>query len=133
MPCLVAGEVWPAVEGGGPAGALPPHKFTLYFQSGGIGTFYPLFYTLAERAKRAFAGASGAAPQWRDPNPISFAESLASSAYVDPNDPSTVYLSQPAEESQRLPEHPKYAANYGRDDAALSEDMVEGHGRGRSG
>lgn len=27
------------------------------FKEGGIGTFYPLYYTLAERAKAAFAAA----------------------------------------------------------------------------
>lgn len=33
--------------------------------------------------------------------------------FVDPNDPSTVYLSQPVDESQRLHYQPTYAANYG--------------------
>lgn len=32
-------------------------------------------------------------------------------------------------EEQRLPERPIYAANYGQDDDALAEDMIEGHGR----
>ncbi len=35
---LCAGEVWPAIEGGGPAGNLAPHKFIIYFKEGGIGT-----------------------------------------------------------------------------------------------
>jgi len=91
----LSGEVWPAVLGGGPAGTLPPHKFTLYFMQGGIGTLYPMFYTLADRAKRSF-GLQG--PGGRDPTPASFACSLASSAFIDPNDPTTVYLSQPAGE-----------------------------------
>ena len=130
------GQVWPAVDGGGPAGSLPPHTFTLFFLEGGIGTFYPLYFTLAERAKSAFGGPASAAGGRRagggaaiDPNPESFASQLASRAYIDPNDPTTVYVTQPAEESQRLPERPVYAANYGHDDDALGEDMVEGHGR----
>ena len=126
-PLCGTGEVWPAVDGGGPAGTLPPHNFTLYFMEGGIGTFYPMYYTLAERAKRSFSGTSGNSSF--DPNPVSFSASLASRAFVDPNDPTTVYLTQPAEEDQRLPERPIYAANYGHDDAALTEDMVPGHGR----
>eukprot|EP00882_Tetradesmus_deserticola_P017096 GHRQ01018294.1.p1 GENE.GHRQ01018294.1~~GHRQ01018294.1.p1 ORF type:complete len:140 (+),score=22.14 GHRQ01018294.1:76-495(+) len=36
--------------------------------------------------------------------------------FVDPNDPSTVYLSQPAAESQRLQYQPTYAPNYGQDE-----------------
>ncbi|GAX82994.1 hypothetical protein CEUSTIGMA_g10421.t1 [Chlamydomonas eustigma] len=128
------GELWPAVDGGGPAGSLPPHKFIMYFKEGGIGTFFPLYYTLAERAKRVWSQnePSGTPrpqqePGWRDPNPSSFAESLISRAFVDPNDPSTLYLSeQPAPESQRLPDRPKYAANYGHDE--VYEDMVPGHG-----
>ncbi len=46
---------------------------------------------------------------------------------MDPSDPSTVYLSQPAQESQRLPDRPKYAANYGQEE--VYEDMVSGHGQ----
>lgn len=29
---MAAGKVWPATEGGGPAGQLPPHEFKLYFK-----------------------------------------------------------------------------------------------------
>jgi hypothetical protein len=36
--------------------------------------------------------------------------------FVDPNDPSTIYLSQPAAESQRLQYQPAYAPNYGQDE-----------------
>lgn len=49
--------MWPAVEGGGPSGSLPPHDFRLYFKEGGIGTFYPVYYTFAERGKQAMAEA----------------------------------------------------------------------------
>ncbi len=62
---LRIGEVWPAVPGGGPAGSLPPHEFKLLFKEGGIGTFYPLYYTLSVRAKQAMERA--AAQQWRGP------------------------------------------------------------------
>ena len=57
----LTGRVWPAVEGGGPAGTLPPHSWKVAFKNGGIGTFYPLFYGLLQRAKRA-----GAAPKQPD-------------------------------------------------------------------
>lgn len=47
----LSGECWPAVEGGGPAGGMPPHKFALYFKEGGVGTFLPLYF----RRARPFA------------------------------------------------------------------------------
>ena len=39
-----AGNCWPAVQGGGPAGTVAPHKFMLYFREGGVGTFLHLYY-----------------------------------------------------------------------------------------
>lgn len=42
-------------------------------------------------------------------------------SFVDPADPSTIYLTQPVDESQRLGSAPKYAANYGQDEKY--EDM----------
>ena len=41
---------------------------------------------------------------------------------MDPNDPSTIYITQPVtDESKKLAERPKYAANYGEDEQY--EDM----------
>lgn len=74
-----AGRVWPAVPGGGPAGTLPPHDFVLYFLAGGIGTFYPLYYTLAQRAKAAFAQRQQQQPR---PAPIMSAQDLNPPDYV---------------------------------------------------
>jgi hypothetical protein len=56
----LSGRVWPAAEGGGPAGSLPPHDWKVSFRNGGVGTFYPLFYALVQRARRA--GAAEKAP-----------------------------------------------------------------------
>ncbi|PNW85493.1 hypothetical protein CHLRE_03g189100v5 [Chlamydomonas reinhardtii] len=122
----LAGQVWPAVERGGPSGELPPHEFRVYFKEGGIGTFYPLYYTLAERAKQAFAAAQErsrlAAAGLVDPNPPTYVAGLVSHAFVDPADPSTIYLAerQPVAEADRLPTAPRYTAryahNYGEDE-----------------
>ena len=30
------------MEGGGPAGGLPPHEWKLYFKEGGVGTLLPV-------------------------------------------------------------------------------------------
>ncbi|KAF8063821.1 satP [Scenedesmus sp. PABB004] len=114
----LAGRVWPAADGGGPGGSLPPHAFKVLFKAGGIGTFYPLFYALGQRA-RAAAAAPPRPPTAPPPSAAAEAaavQELAHKAFVDPNDPSTVYLSAPVAESARLSYAPRYAANYGADD-----------------
>lgn len=128
----LSGTCFPAVEGGGPSGSLPPHKWKVVFASGGMGTLYPLFYALRQRALRAdaaarvSAAAAAHAPARQDaaagPEPLERAAAevgeLQRRAFVDPNDPSTVYLTQPVDESARLLQPaPAYAANYGRDEA----------------
>lgn len=57
--------MWPAVEGGGPGGSLPPHSWKVLFKEGGMGTFYPLYYALVDKARKAAAAAAAApaAPQ----------------------------------------------------------------------
>eukprot|EP00879_Flechtneria_rotunda_P001965 GHRR01002139.1.p1 GENE.GHRR01002139.1~~GHRR01002139.1.p1 ORF type:complete len:214 (+),score=59.35 GHRR01002139.1:188-829(+) len=116
----LAGQVWPAVEGGGPSGHLPPHNFKVLFKEGGIGTFYPMFYALTERAKRIDAAAAKQAPLTQTTQAV---QEIVHKAFVDPNDPSTVYLSQPVDESQRLQYQPTYAANYGQDEKYQSMDL----------
>lgn len=53
-----AGQVWPAVEGGGPSGRLPPHNFKVLFKEGGMGTFYPMYYALVDKARKMAAAAA---------------------------------------------------------------------------
>lgn len=70
------GLAWPAVPGGGPAGALPPHSWKILFNEGGMGTMYPLFYALLQRAHRHEAAARQQPPppqqqqqqHWQQPN-----------------------------------------------------------------
>lgn len=131
----ISGTCFPAVEGGGPSGALPPHSFKVVFKNGGMGTLYPLFYALRQRALRADAAArassAAAAHAPAAPAPAASAstspppldkeraevEALQRKAFVDPSDPSTVYLTQPVDESSRLLHPaPAYAANYGSDE-----------------
>ena len=40
-----------------------------------------------------------------------------SQAFVDPNDPTHIFLTQPVGPETRLPNAPVYAANYGEDEA----------------
>jgi hypothetical protein len=114
----LAGQVWPAVEGGGPGGNLPPHHWKVLFKEGGMGTFYPMYYALVDKARKT-AAAAAAQPQWAPPSMEAdkqAVQELVHKAFVDPNDPSTIYLSQPVEESQRLSYQPVYAANYGKEE-----------------
>jgi hypothetical protein len=127
----LSGACFPAVEGGGPSGSLPPHSFKVLFKNGGMGTLYPLFYALRQRALRADAAARASAAA-AEHAPASTAatpspplekeraevEALQRKAFVDPSDPSTVYLTQPVDESARLLHPaPAYAASYGKDEA----------------
>jgi len=109
----LSGEVWPAEEGGGPSGTLPPYDFKLYFKEGGIGTFYPLYYAMVDAAKKAAAQRMHFQATRESEQ---YVRDVASKAYIDPNDPTTVYLTEPVHESQRLSECPKYAANYNADE-----------------
>ena len=46
-----------------------------------------------------------------------FVEQQVHQAFVDPNDPTTLYLTQPVGNDARLPDVPVYASNYGKDEA----------------
>ncbi len=45
-------------------------------------------------------------------NPASYAEGLVQQAFVDPADPSHIILTQPTNESQRLPDKPKCKSHH---------------------
>ena len=61
----------------------------LTFNSGGAGTFLPVFYSLFETARTADS-------QYNSPILRAVAEGRAGSlAFVDPNDPSVFYVTQP--------------------------------------
>ena len=92
---------------------MPPHKFALYFKNGGVGTFIPLFFRLAEAMQEAF---SSHRPSQLQDN----IKDTVATAFVDPSDPSKIILTQPAQEN-RIPTAPVYAPNYGREEAY--EDM----------
>ncbi|DBA76760.1 hypothetical protein WJX79_004284 [Trebouxia sp. C0005] len=105
----LSGECWPAAPGGGPQGSLPPHVFSLYFKEGGVGTFLPLYFRFVDIARNNLhqVQQQPSAPQ-----------ELVATAFVDPSDPSRLYLAQPSEPAaSERPSAPKYAPNYGADEA----------------
>ena len=44
-------------------------------------------------------------------------------SFVDPNDPSKVFLTSPVDESQRIPTAPQYAPNYTETQHERYQDM----------
>jgi len=116
----LAGECWPACEGGGPSGTLPPYTYKLFFLIGGVGTFLPLYFRNLAMQRQAAREEHGVA-QLRNPADL---PTGGGQAFVDPNDPTRVFLSQPVDDSQRLDHAPVYAANYGKDESY--EPMVPG-------
>eukprot|EP00386_Alphamonas_edax_P005451 GDKI01017563.1.p1 GENE.GDKI01017563.1~~GDKI01017563.1.p1 ORF type:complete len:343 (-),score=84.63 GDKI01017563.1:160-1188(-) len=80
------GKIAPNMEAGNPITGTA--TFYLTFNKGGCGTFLPMFFRLMGDIERAHA-----------PNP-QFMQQVSSGhlnniAYVDPNDPSVLYISQP--------------------------------------
>jgi len=80
------------------------HAFKLEFKEGGVGTFLPLYFRLLEYARAVAAsgggggaGGSGAAAAAADAKPApppAVAQAVAT-AFVDPSDPSKLFLTQP--------------------------------------
>lgn len=79
----------PPLEGTGLADTI---HWTIYFNNGGVGTFLPLFFALLSEMRSRMAGPT---PQPTDAFSADEAQQLVQSAYVDPNDPSKLYISQP--------------------------------------
>jgi WW domain-binding protein 2 len=106
----LSGECWPVCEGGGPNGSHPPLPYKLFFLEGGVGTFLPLYFSFITAAREADrnqrrAGASQAQTDF---------QAQMGQAFVDPNDPTQLYLTQPV--TQRTEQKPVYAQNYGADE-----------------
>lgn len=58
------------MDGGGPGGSLPPHKWKVLFKEGGMGTFYPLYYALVDKARKVAAAAAQQQQQQGAPAPF---------------------------------------------------------------
>lgn len=79
----------------------------------GVGTILPLYYRFlklvraAENDRRAREELAN----------HSVMNDQSSQAFVDPNDPTQIFLTQPVGPETRLASAPAYAANYGQDEA----------------
>lgn len=100
----------------GPTGQYETLEWVLYFVNGGVGIFIPIFVRTTEYIRRTMpaADAGGAAPASTGtvgpapPGPLPPPEQLQT-AYVDPNDPTQIYLTSPVDESQRLHGRPRFS------------------------
>ncbi|XP_047311979.1 uncharacterized protein LOC124915329 [Impatiens glandulifera] len=78
------------------------HSFKIRFKEGGCGTFIPLFFNLIATVRRFNPQSVPGADSRSDPlqarqTPV---EEMMKHAYVDPNDPTRIFLQQPNQESQ---------------------------------
>jgi WW domain-binding protein 2 len=106
----LSGECWPVCENGGPNGAFPPMVYKLFFLEGGVGTFLPLYFSFITSAREADRNQrqAGASQQQVD------FQAQMSQAFVDPDDPTQLYLTQPVQ--QQTASAPVYAQGYGKDE-----------------
>ena len=89
-----------SVPAGGPTGGCPPHRLVIRFRHGGCGTLLPAFYGALVRAR---PGREAPVPGGGGAGARDFSEV----AFVDPNDPSVVFLpcdAQPGEISGAVSE-----------------------------
>ena len=106
----LSGECWPAENGGGPEGTLPPYQYKLFFLEGGVGVFLPMYFRSLMTQRNTAQNQRGHANNSEAPI------QPTGQAFVDPNDPTCVFISQPVPEAQRLDHAPVYATNYGKDE-----------------
>ncbi|GJP59044.1 hypothetical protein CLOP_g7101 [Closterium sp. NIES-67] len=106
----ISGVVLPVADSSVHAAMQTPHAFTIYFMHGGVGTFLPLFFSILRGLRSSahpssFPASPAAAPSTAgqspppvDPLPTQRlpVDDMVRSAYMDPNDPTTVYLQQPS-------------------------------------
>jgi hypothetical protein len=72
-------------------------KWCLSFRNGGVGTFLRLFYQLLTEMRQRMGQPAGQSSTGPLPVPQAVAVQLVNAAFVDPSDPSKLYVSQPAQ------------------------------------
>ena len=72
-------------------------KWTIYFNNGGVGTFLPFFFRLLQEMRQRLAQPAHA------PSALNIATMLVQAAYVDPSDPTRLFVPTPAPTQQAAP------------------------------
>ncbi|XVF56718.1 hypothetical protein PTKIN_Ptkin06aG0142600 [Pterospermum kingtungense] len=98
----ISGHVEPVVPENEHRALYSTHSFKILFKEGGCGTFVPLFLNLIASV-RQYNQQVNSGPQPRT-DPLQAAQTpvdeMMRHAYVDPNDPTRIFLQQPTTESQ---------------------------------
>ncbi|XP_059658357.1 UPF0664 stress-induced protein C29B12.11c [Cornus florida] len=98
----ITGFVEPVVPDDQNRALYSTHSFKIIFKEGGCGTFIPLFFNLINSVRQYNQHAGSGAESHTDPlqaaqTPV---DEMMRHAYVDPNDPTKIFLQQPTPESQ---------------------------------
>ncbi|CAA2995208.1 Hypothetical predicted protein [Olea europaea subsp. europaea] len=98
----IAGHVDPVVPDNEHRALYSTHSFKILSKEGGCGTFVPLFFNLISSVRQYNQRTSMEAQPQMDPlqaasTPV---DEMMRHAYVDPNDPTRIFLQQPTQESQ---------------------------------
>lgn len=101
----ISGQVEPVVPENQPGALYSTHSFKILFKEGGCGTFVPLFFNLIASVRQYNRHQQQANPR-PEPrmDPLQAAQTpvdeMIRHAYVDPNDPTRIFLQQPTPDSQ---------------------------------
>ncbi|KAI4295232.1 hypothetical protein L6164_035299 [Bauhinia variegata] len=98
----ISGLVEPVVPENQHRALYSTHSFKILFKEGGCGTFVPLFFNLIASVRQFNQHANSGAESRLDPlqaarTPV---DEMMRHAYVDPNDPTRIFLQQPNPDSQ---------------------------------
>ncbi|KAL0386322.1 UNVERIFIED_CONTAM: hypothetical protein Sradi_3026500 [Sesamum radiatum] len=98
----ISGHVDPVVPNNEHRALYSTHSFKILFKEGGCGTFVPLFFNLIASVRQYNQHARAEAQPRMDPlqaaqTPV---DDMMRHAYVDPNDPTRIFLQQPNSEPQ---------------------------------
>ncbi|XP_074312290.1 UPF0664 stress-induced protein C29B12.11c [Silene latifolia] len=97
----ISGFVEPVVPETENRALYSTHAFKILFKDGGCGTFVPLFFNLMNSVRQYNQQAAPSSEPRVDPlcaaqTPV---DDMMRHAYVDPNDPTKIFLQQPTPES----------------------------------
>ncbi|XP_031098461.1 UPF0664 stress-induced protein C29B12.11c [Ipomoea triloba] len=98
----ISGSVDPVVPENENRALYSTHSIKILFKEGGCGTFVPLFFNLISSVRQYHQQTASMAEPRMDPlqaaqTPV---DEMMRHAYVDPNDPTRIFLQQPTPESQ---------------------------------
>ncbi|XP_051122685.1 UPF0664 stress-induced protein C29B12.11c [Andrographis paniculata] len=100
----ISGHVDPVVPENEHRALYSTHSFKILFKEGGCGTFVPLFFNLIASVRQYNQHARAHAEAQPRVDPLQAAQTpvdeMMRHAYVDPNDPTKIFLQQPNSEAQ---------------------------------